>query len=265
MIICVRHANAMSAGSKQMRLLAMAILLGVSGGWCMERPEGGTHSYSAQTAFNKGVQQFNAHAFEKAIPHFDDALEHDADFAMAYYARGACYRELHRNDKALSDLNDAIRLYPTLLDAHSLRGVIRYDGQQVDAALEDFNYVLERRPRDAQSLLSRGLLYFNQDRIEPAKDDFRIFLKLYPSDPIAPRLRKLLASLTPGRKVPSAPVTEVPAGRPPSPSPNSQQLAAELLLNAHELSETYNQKVIRGERAQAVGTLQGSEIPFNKE
>jgi tetratricopeptide (TPR) repeat protein len=243
----------------------------VAGSSYAEDTVGGTKSPFAISDFNNGVQRFNAGQFEEAIPFFEKALSHDDQFAQAYYARGVCYREMKQNDSALSDLNAAITMTPSLLDARALRGVILYEAQQGDQALEDFNYVLERRPGDAQSLLARGVLYLNKGKVAPAQTDFRRFLRLYPNDPLAPKLHKLLASL--GRETEEAEgggqETSASAAAPvrtPTPSgvsEASQRMAADLLLKSHELTNSYNQKIMRGENAQAVGQIEGSEVPVS--
>ncbi len=147
----------------------------------------------AISPFNEGVKRFNAQQYADAIPYFDRALSHDAYFAEAYYARGACHHALQHPQNAMSDLNQAVHLNPQLIDAFALRGVVSYEGQQWDAAFKDFNYVLNVKPNDAQALLGRGALYIQREELEKAEKDFRAFLRLRPNDPMAPRVRKVLA------------------------------------------------------------------------
>jgi len=54
-----------------------------------------TQSPLAIQPFNEGVKRFNAQQYEEAISYFDRAISHDAYFAEAYYARGACQHALH--------------------------------------------------------------------------------------------------------------------------------------------------------------------------
>jgi len=222
---------------------------------------GEMHPQSAIKAFNEGVKHFNAREFNEAIPRFDEAISSDGDFGDAYYARGACRYYLKGMDGALMDLGDAIRLKPELLDARALRGAVYYDLDRWDQALEDFNYVLERRPADTQSLLGRGVIYLKREDTEKAARDFKAFLKAHPDDALAPKLRKLLASLSgsPAEPAPASPARRSVAGTPKRPSAAAQALGDSLLTTSHDLSERFGRQVIRGERPEAVGELHPSE------
>lgn len=224
-------------------------------------------------AFNQGVQQFNARHYEQAIPFFDQAISHDANFSEAYYARGACRHYLKNSNAALTDINEAIRLNPENISAVALRGVLYYENEQWDAAFADFNYVLGQRPNDGQSLLGRGVIYLRQDEVGKAQRDFRLFLKGNPDDPMAPRLRKLLASLsqeppesegeTEGRgdgekgRFSQSPSHSFPPSSRRSPrhaSAETHRMAEELFVNTDALSSRFSRKVMRStERAEIAG------------
>ena len=222
-----------------------------------------THSQAALKAFNQGVQLFNGKQFSEAIAQFDEAISDDDGFAEAYYARGACRHYLKSTDGALMDLSDAIRLKSDLLDARALRGAVYYETDQWDQAMDDFNYVLEKRPTDAQSLLGRGVIYLKREDSPDAEHDFKAFVKAHPEDPLVPRLRQLLASLH-GENAAPAEASDHPASsdNPPSvahkprkPSAAAQALASSLMLNSNELSDSFGNKVLHGERAEAVGDI----------
>ncbi len=205
-------------------------------------------------AFNEGVKYFNTKQFNEAIPRFDEAISGDAEFADAYFARGACRYYLKSMDGALLDLNEALRLKPDYGEARSLRGAVNYESDHWDDALEDFNAVLEKNSRDAQSLLGRAVIFLKRDKLDAAAQDFKGFLRVRPDDPLAPKVRQLLTSL---RRPPSEHMTSVSR---PSASPREALSAADLqrladsLLN-HPLAESYGRKVLRGEKVEAVGDI----------
>jgi len=238
--------------------LGAAGLLAASAGAVIE--EANAHPPAAVRAFNEGVKHFNAGDFKAAIPSFDEAISDDDNFAEAYYARAACRHSLGGEDGALMDLSDALRIRSDYLEAHSLRGVIYYEGNRYDPALDDFNYVLQRRPGDAQSLIGRGVIYLKREQSAAAERDFRKFLKLHPEDPLAPKLRKLVAELSRSapEAEPEAAASEAGSGAPPGarrPSPEARRLADSLLSQHHDLSEAFGRKVLRGERAEVVGDI----------
>jgi tetratricopeptide (TPR) repeat protein len=232
---------------KKLILLAGVILLGPM--------PAAARSEQAISAFNQGVELFNAGQAAEAMPYFDKAIDRDARFAQAFYARGACKHSLQNTEGALSDLNQAIEIKPDYIDAFSLRGAIWYEVEQWEAALRDFEVVLRDRPDNAQALLGHGIVSLKQDHLRAAEGDFRRYLALKPNDPMAPQLRKLLASMKqdaeqlPGGGLDAG--AGVPARR--SASPESDNLAHGLSMESHSLSDSFNQKVLRGERAQAVG------------
>jgi tetratricopeptide (TPR) repeat protein len=219
---------------------------------------------SATLAFNEGVKLFNAKQFNEAIPKFDDAISGDGDFVEAYFARGACKYYLKSLDGAILDLNDALRLKPDYLDALALRGAVNYESDRWDEALEDFNVVLAKNPKDAQSLLGRAVILLKREDKDGAVRDFKGFLRIRPNDPLAPKVRSLLASLDHnrhGRENPeeagasnpevTSPPSTVMSHRREASSAELQKIAESLL--SHPLSESYDQKILRGEKTQAVG------------
>jgi len=227
-------------------------------------------SNAAIQAFNRGVKAFNAKQFNEAIPAFDEAISGDPDFADAYFARGACKYYLKSLDGALMDLNDAVRLKPDYTDARALRGAVSYEMDQWDNAVEDFDAVLEKNPHDAQSLLGRAVILLKRENTSGAARDFRAFLKVRPDDPLAPKVRQLLASLKRPSEVSEPPKEEGQASQPSTesrarearrPASGEKGLTAADIqrltdgLLGHPLADTYGQKVLRGERAQAVGDI----------
>jgi len=224
-------------------------------------------SNTAVRAFNDGVKDFNAKQFNDAIPHFDDALSSDSEFMEAYFARGACKYYLKNLDGALGDINDALRLKPNYLEARALRGAVNYELEHWDTALEDFNYVLDKNPHDAQSLLGRAVILLKREDLDGAAKDFKAFLRVRPDDPLAPKVRELLASLkrsaepppeeapqAQNPEEPSAPARHHAVSKSPALSAADLQRLADGLMS-HPLSESYDRKVLRGEKAQAVGDI----------
>ena len=50
--------------------------------------------------------------YKKAIKDYDRTIELDPEFAMAYYHRGICYRNLGQHEKSIEDHSKAIELDP---------------------------------------------------------------------------------------------------------------------------------------------------------
>jgi len=231
---------------------------------------------AAIRAFNEGVKYFNAKQFNEAIPRFDEAISGDPDFVEALFARGACKYYLKSMDGALIDLNETLRLKPEYQAARALRGAVNYESDRWDDALGDFNAVLKEDPHDAQSLLGRAVILLKRNDFPGASRDFRGFLSVRPDDPLAPRVRQLLASLK------RAPAESVPIGAPPAeggspeasvpvhhphraPTAESLNKLADGLLSS-PLTESYSRRVLRGENTEAVGDIHSHPgIPRDRE
>jgi tetratricopeptide (TPR) repeat protein len=214
-------------------------------------------------AFNEGVKYFNAKQYDQAIPRFNDALSDDPEFVEALFARGACRYYLKSMDGALFDLNDTLRLRPDYGAARALRGAVNYESDRWDDAMADFDAVLKENPHDAQSLLGRAVILLKQNNLAGAARDFKGFLSVRPDDPLAPRVRQLLATL---KEVPGEPPLQrntaagggeasVPVHHPLR-SPSTEQLnhLADGLLSS-PLVESYSRHVLRGENSEAVGDI----------
>lgn len=211
-----------------------------------------THSSEAVQAFNVGVRYFNERNFNAAIPHFDEAISRDSNFMEAIYARGASKYYLRAEQSALTDLSRVLEMQPDHIDARALRGAIHYETDRWDEALRDFNDVLSRRSRDAQSLLGRGVIRLKRQELTGAARDFRMFLRVRPDDPLAPDIRKILASINGGTVKTEEPES---ASAPEAPRQTMEDLTVR--LRARPITDTYQQKVLRGESTTAIGDIEG--------
>jgi|GEM_PF-1986323 len=220
----------------------------------------------ATNAFNQGVKAFNAKQYNDALQAFDQAIYNDSEFTEAYFARGACKYYLKSFDGSLMDLNDALRLKPDYTEARALRGALNYERDQWDDALDDFNKVIEANPKDAQSLLGRAVILLKREKKDEAARDFKAFLAVRPDDPLAPKVRQLLASLkgpvarpSPAPSEENAPSAEPAQAAPKKAAPTVKALTPDEIqaladsLVSHRASEAYTQKVLHGERAEVTG------------
>jgi tetratricopeptide (TPR) repeat protein len=216
-------------------------------------------------AFNEGVKYFNAKQYDQAISRFNEAISGDPDFVEALFARGACRYYLKSMDGALFDLNDTLRLKPDYWAARSMRGAVNYESDRWDDAVSDFNAVLKEEPHDAQSLLGRAVILLKRNDLAGAARDFKGFLNVRPDDPLAPRVREVLASMKrvpaegPAEGNPTAEKRGSQGSEPVyhphrSPTTESLQKMADSLLGS-PMVESYSRHVLRGENAEAVGDI----------
>jgi len=84
--------------------------------------------------------------FDKAIEHYDKALELRPDLLETYFNRGLAYTRKSLYDKAMEDLNKVIELNPNLAEAFYTRGLVHEYKLEYDLAIMDYDKALEVDP-----------------------------------------------------------------------------------------------------------------------
>ena len=76
--------------------------------------------------------------YDKAIAHFNKAIDINPKLPGAYYGRGLAYYVKGQYDKAIADFNKAIEMNPRFAKAYNDRGITRYRLGEYDGACSDF-------------------------------------------------------------------------------------------------------------------------------
>ena len=101
---------------------------------------------SANSLYREGRQYAEQERFADAVPLFDQAIQANPNFALAYNARCYAYLRLKQYDRAIEDCSQAIKLDPSYANAYQNRGVaLHYKGDKA-AANEDFKRVSALQP-----------------------------------------------------------------------------------------------------------------------
>ena len=114
---------------------------------------------SAYTEFYFGLTRQNQDDQERAIEHYDKALELKPDFAGAYNNRGIAYASKGDPDRAIQDYDKALELEPDLAEAYNNRGNAYVSKGDPDRAIQDYDKALELKPDFAEAYNNRGLAY----------------------------------------------------------------------------------------------------------
>jgi tetratricopeptide (TPR) repeat protein len=80
--------------------------------------------------------------FEKALLHFDKALELNPGYAEAYYGRGNVYANTHKCTEAIEDYSLAIQYRPGYFQAYNNRGLCWAELFAYDKAYEDYTLAI---------------------------------------------------------------------------------------------------------------------------
>jgi tetratricopeptide (TPR) repeat protein len=105
-----------------------------------------SHNLTAIRRFDEGVAAYLKQDYKNSIKRFTQALQHDAQFALAYSSRGAAHLKAGQPQKAISDFNRAIRLNPNYARAHHLRGLAYEQKGDFASAYRNFDRALEVDP-----------------------------------------------------------------------------------------------------------------------
>jgi transitional endoplasmic reticulum ATPase len=97
--------------------------------------------------------------FDKAIEHYNKALELRPDLLETYFNRGLAYTRKGLYDKALEDLNKVIELNPNLAEAFYTRGLVHEYKLEYDLAILDYNKALEVDPKYGKAETQRQVAY----------------------------------------------------------------------------------------------------------
>jgi len=118
----------------------------------------------------------NHEALERAKNYYNQALEYDPTFALAYAGLGSIYYVKHRNNRLFSDyaldsvliLSDLALSYDNQLDAaYNLRGLYYQWGKSNNnQAIKEYDKAIEFNPNAWVAYRSRGILYFSDDHVK---------------------------------------------------------------------------------------------------
>jgi len=104
---------------------------------------------------NLGNDYYKIGEFDKAIEHYNKALELRPDLLETYFNRGLAYTRKQMYDKAIEDLSKVIELNPNLAEAYYTRGLVYEYKQDYDRAIEDYNRALNVDPKYTKAQTQR--------------------------------------------------------------------------------------------------------------
>ena len=157
-----------------------------------------TESFEAYNLYLRGRHHFHKRtepALTRAIECFRQAIEIDADYALAWSGLGDAwtlistryYGDLPVDEsvaKALPAALRAIELAPQLAEAHATLGLVRENQGDLDAAEESLKRALELNPEYSMALVWYGLVLVGQGQFREAERCNREALQLDPLSPI---------------------------------------------------------------------------------
>lgn len=133
------------------------------------------HMYSGNVFFHNGDVQ-------RAIEHYDAAIQYNSHNAYAYHNRGLAYAEIGEYNLAMLNYGWAIELMPHFAYAYNNRGILHTAEGSYDAAIADFNTAITLHLNDAFAYGHRSIVYAKQGEYNRAIAGFTYALKLDPDN-----------------------------------------------------------------------------------
>jgi adenylate cyclase len=152
-----------------------------------------TSSIEAYDFYLRGrrfYNQFSRSGIKLALKMFENAIDADEEYALAYAGMADCYSYLYQHvspshenlTKAVESSQKAIDLAPLLADVYVSRGVALTLSQHFEEAENAFRFAIERNPRIFLGWFHYGRMCFTQGRKDKAARMFEEANRVQPDD-----------------------------------------------------------------------------------
>ena len=127
-----------------------------------------------------GIDKMRQGNYQEAIENFNQAIDVEKDFAVAYSDRCLAYLQLQDYHQAVTDCTQAINFAPDNSEAYLNRGVAHYRQRDYQAAIVDLNRAVALKPSDFRAYYNRGLARAGDGKDSEAILDFNLALTQIP-------------------------------------------------------------------------------------
>ncbi|NET00221.1 MAG: serine protease [Sphaerospermopsis sp. SIO1G1] len=134
---------------------------------------------------NRGYAYDELGKYERAIQDYNQAIQLNPKYAIAYNNRGISYNNLGKYERAIQDYNQAIKLNPKDAIAYNNRGNSYRRLGKHERAIADLNQAIKLNPKYAYAYNNRGNYYNNLGKYERAIQDYNQAIKFNPKYAIA--------------------------------------------------------------------------------
>lgn len=129
---------------------------------------------------NQGVKYVQEGQYQRAIAHYDRAIQIRPKFAKAYFNRALAHRSLGAHEDAIADYTKAIKLRANYPEAYNNRGVTHHKTGMFDKAVADYTKALRLNPKYVAALSNRAVAYRAKGNLSRALVDLALAIKLDP-------------------------------------------------------------------------------------
>jgi tetratricopeptide (TPR) repeat protein len=128
---------------------------------------------AAETYFKRGTDSSQKGDYQRAVSYYNQAIDINPGFVVAYLNRGYSYSRMGEFEKAIADYSKAIELNPRYKIAYNNRGFAYRRMGEYDQAILDYTKAIEIDPRYASAYYNRGHTYHYKGEYEKAWEDIK--------------------------------------------------------------------------------------------
>lgn len=106
------------------------------------------------TYTQRGNAYFEKGQYTQAIGEYNEALEKNPSYIVAYHNRSVAYTRLEQYDRAVNDCNKALQLDPQHANSYYTRGLSYWHLGSKNQAIKDFQAAAKLKNKEAQGFLT---------------------------------------------------------------------------------------------------------------
>jgi protein O-mannosyl-transferase len=126
---------------------------------------------------NLGVALSEEGGFERAIPHYLQAIQLDKVYSDPWSNLAVAYSVKGKDDEAISALKEAIRIFPSYPEAYNNLGTLILKKKEYEKAEETLKLAISLRPHYGKAHFNLGRVYLEQKENEKAWNEFVLATK----------------------------------------------------------------------------------------
>jgi tetratricopeptide (TPR) repeat protein/MinD-like ATPase involved in chromosome partitioning or flagellar assembly len=133
----------------------------------------------------EGDREAGLKNFDKAIEKYNQAINLDPSYELAYFGRGRVYLERKQLGEALADFDEVIKLNANYAGAYVGRGDVYWQRRDLDNALTAYDRAIQLDPDLSDAYVDRGKVFAEKDIRDKALADYNRAIQLSKDNPLA--------------------------------------------------------------------------------
>jgi tetratricopeptide (TPR) repeat protein len=154
------------------------------------------HAIEIAPAFYQGSSFLSKGDFAAAQAQFEEVIKVQQADAAAYFNLGNVYLMTNRAEDSYRAIQAGLKREPTSAKGQFLLGTLYARTGRVAEAEQQLQNVLQLDPTISKAHLELANIYLRQNERGQAIHELNTFLSRFPDDPMAPKVREVLARLT---------------------------------------------------------------------